>query len=146
LLTVTAAISRWRIGTLADRYGIARFLWPLVLLTVIALGLTALAVQNRADTQVFLFLGAMALIGVAYGGLQNLTLLLALAAARRHEYGAASAVWNVGFDAGMGIGSVLVGAIASGFSFPVALLVAAAISLATLPLAITRNRRANPAT
>jgi MFS family permease len=146
LLTVTAAISRWRIGTLADRYGIARFLWPLVLLTVIALGLTALAVQNRADTRVFLFLGAMALVGVAYGGLQNLTLLLALAAARRHEYGAASAVWNVGFDAGMGIGSVLVGAIASGFSFPVALLVAAAISLTTLPLAITRNRRANPAT
>jgi MFS family permease len=146
LLTVTAAISRWRIGTLADRYGIARFLWPLVLLTVVALGLTALAVQNRADTRVFLFLGAMALVGVAYGGLQNLTLLLALAAARRHEYGAASAVWNVGFDAGMGIGSVLVGAIASGFSFPVALLVAAAISLATLPLAITRNLRANPAT
>ena len=90
----------------------------------------------------FLFLGAMALVGVTYGGLQNLTLLLALAAARRHEYGAASAVWNVGFDAGMGIGAVLVGAIATGFSFPVALLVAAAISLATLPLAITRRRQA----
>ncbi|GAB3031742.1 MFS transporter [Parafrigoribacterium mesophilum] len=141
LLTVTAAVSRWRIGTLADRHGIARFLWPLVLLTVIGLGLTALAVQNRGDTQVFLFLGAMALVGVAYGGLQNLTLLLALAVARRPEYGAASAVWNVGFDAGMGIGSVLVGAIATGFSFPVALLVAAAISLATLPLTITRGRK-----
>jgi MFS family permease len=140
LLTVTAAASRWRVGTLADRYGIARFLWPLVLLTVIGLGLTALAVQNRGDTQVFLFLVAMALVGVAYGGLQNLTLLLALAAARREEYGAASAVWNVGFDAGMGVGAVLVGAIATGFSFPVALVVAAAISLATLPLAITRSR------
>ena len=142
LLTVTAAVSRWRIGTLADRYGIARFLWPLVLLTVIGLGLTALAVQNRGDTQVLLFLSAMALAGVAYGGLQNLTLMLALAAAHRDEYGAASAVWNVGFDSGMGIGAVLVGAIAAGFSFPVALLVAAAISLATLPLALHRRRRA----
>ncbi|MEO6826144.1 MAG: MFS transporter [Microbacteriaceae bacterium] len=142
LLTVTAAVSRWRIGTLADRYGSARFLWPLVLLTVLGLGLTALAVQNHGETQVFLFLTAMALVGIAYGGLQNLTLLLALAVARRHEYSAASAVWNVGFDAGMGIGSVLVGAVATGFSFPVALLVAAAISLATLPLAITRSRKA----
>lgn len=142
LLTVTAAISRWRIGTLADRYGMAPFLWPLVLLTVIGLALTALAVQNPGDTQVFLFLGAMALVGIAYGGLQNLTLLLALAVARRQEYGAASAVWNVGFDAGMGLGSVLVGAIAAGYSFSLALLVAAAISLATLPLALVRVRKA----
>jgi MFS family permease len=140
LLTVTAAVSRWRIGTLADRHGLGRFLWPLVLLTVIGLGLTALAVQDRGNTQVFLFLVAMALVGVAYGGLQNLTLLLALAVARRDEYGAASAVWNVGFDAGMGIGSVLVGAIATAFSFPVALLAAAALSLATLPLATLRRR------
>ncbi len=141
LLTVTAAISRWRIGTLADRHGMAPFLWPLVLLTVIGLALTALAVQNRGDTHVVLFLGAMALVGIAYGGLQNLTLLLALAVARRHEYGAASAVWNVGFDAGMGLGSVLVGAIAAGYTFSLALLVAAAISFATLPLAIMRGRK-----
>lgn len=141
LLTVTAAVSRWRIGSLADRYGIAPFLWPLVLLTVVGLGLTALAVQNRDDTLGFLFLIAMALAGVAYGGLQSLTLLLALAVTRRDEYGAASAVWNVGFDAGMGIGAVVVGAIAAGFSFPVALLVAAGISLATLPLAINHSRK-----
>ncbi len=141
LLTITAAISRWRIGSLADRYGIAPFLWPLVLLTVIGLALTAFAVSNPGDTQVFIFMGAMALVGVAYGGLQNLTLLLALSVARRHEYGTASAVWNVGFDAGMGIGSVLVGGIAAGFSFPVALLAAATISLATFPLAIMRVRR-----
>lgn len=145
LLTVTAAISRWRIGTLADRHGMAPFLLPLVLLTVIGLALTALAVQNPGDTQVFLFLAAMGLVGIAYGGLQNLTLLLALAVARRHEYGAASAVWNVGFDAGMGLGSVLVGAIAAGYSFSLALVVAAVISLATLPLAIIRNRTAAPA-
>ena len=63
--------------------------------------------------------------------------------AKRNEYGSASAVWNVGFDAGMGIGSVLVGGIAAGYSFPVALMVAAAISLATLPLAIVRAKKAH---
>lgn len=141
LLTVTAAISRWRIGSLADRYGLAPFLWPLVLITVIGLALTALAVTNPGDTQVFLFMGAMALVGISYGGLQNLTLLLALSVARRNEYASASAVWNVGFDSGMGLGSVLVGAIAAGYSFPIALLVAAVLSLMTFPLAIMRARK-----
>lgn len=141
LLTVTAAISRWRMGTLADKHGMAPFLWPLVLLTVVGLALTALAVRNPGDTQVLLFIGAMALLGIAYGGLQNLTLLLALAVSRRNEYGTASAVWNVGFDSGMGLGSVLVGALAAGYSFTFALLVAAAISLATLPLALVRSRK-----
>lgn len=144
LLTVMAAISRWRVGTLADRFGMTRFIWPLVSLTVIGLVLTALAVQNPSETSVPLFLIAMTVVGIAYGGLQNLTLLLALAVAQRHEYGSASAVWNVGFDAGMGLGSVLVGAIAAGYSFPLALLVAAAISLATLPLALVRIRNSRP--
>ena len=142
VLTALAAISRWQMGTLADRYGMTRFLWPLVALTVVGLALTAIAVGDPGDTRVVLFLVAMALVGVAYGGLQNLTLLLALSVVGRREYGTASAVWNVGFDAGMAIGAVLVGVLAAGFAFPTALLVAAALSLATLPFAfIGRARR-----
>jgi len=141
LLTVTAAISRWRIGALADRYGTRPFLWPLVLLTAIGLGLAAAAVRDPDATRVFMFLTAMALVGLAYGGLQNLTLLLSLGAVPRHEYGTASAVWNIGFDGGTGLGSVLVGALAAGLSFPTALLVTAGMSLATLPLAVLRSRK-----
>lgn len=63
-------------------------------------------------------------------------------AVRPEQYGTASAAWNIGFDAGTGLGSVLVGAIAAGLSFPAALLVAAAIPLATLPLALLRGRMA----
>ncbi len=140
LFTFATAVSRWRIGAFADRYGTRVFLWPLVLLTVVGLALTALAIQNPNDTSVILFLIALALVGVAYGGIQNLTLLLSLGAVSRKEYGTASAVWNIGFDAGTGIGSVLVGTIAAGLSFPPALLVAAAISFATLPLAFVRGR------
>lgn len=139
--TVAAAVSRWRIGSFADRYGPRAFLWPLVLLTVAGLALTALAVENPGDTTVTLFLIALALVGIGYGGIQNLTLLLSLGAVSRKEYGTASAVWNIGFDAGTGVGSVLVGTIAAGLSFSPALLVAAAISLATLPLAFLLGRR-----
>ena len=139
LLTATAALARWRVGALADRFGTHRFLWPLVLLTVAGLALAALAIRDPAATRVLPFLAAMAVVGIAYGGLQNLTLLLSLSAVRQREYGTASAVWNIGFDAGTGLGSVLVGLLAAGFSFPVALLVAAGLSLATLPLALRRG-------
>ena len=141
LLTITAAISRWGIGGLADRHGTRPFLWPLVLATSVGLILVAFAVSDPAATQVPLFLVAMALSGVAYGGLQNLTLLLSLNAVQRKDYDTASAVWNIGFDAGTGVGSILIGSLAARLTFAPALLVAAAISLATLPLALVRARR-----
>ncbi|WP_343320589.1 MFS transporter (plasmid) [Arthrobacter sp. TMP15] len=142
LLTGTSAISRWGVGALADRRGTKSFLWPLVLLTVAGLVFAALAVKDHDATRVPLFLLAMALVGITYGGLQNLTLLLSLSAVRPAQYGTASAVWNMGFDAGTGVGSVLVGALAAGLSFPTALLVTAGISLATLPLAFVRQHMA----
>lgn len=149
LLTATAALTRWRLGSLADRYGASTFLWPLILSTTIGLVLAAKAVTDPANTHVGLLLLGMTLVGIAYGGLQNLTLLLSLASVRREDYNTASAVWNIGFDSGTGVGSVLVGALAAGLSFPIALLAAAAASLATLPIALLQRRRgssaANPA-
>lgn len=143
-LTATAALSRWRFGALADRYGAKRFLWPLILFTAVGLALAAASVAEPNATRVYLLLLGMTLVGIAYGGLQNLTLLLSLATVRRQSYNTASAVWNIGFDAGTGIGSVLVGSLAAGFSFPVALLAAAAASLATLPVAFLRHLGRGP--
>jgi MFS family permease len=141
LLTLSAAVTRWGIGGLADRHGAKPFLWPLVVLSVVGLILTALAVQNPDATGVLLFLVGLTLVGIAYGGLQNLTLLLSLAAVRREQYGTASAVWNIGFDLGTAVGSVLIGTLAVAFSFPTVVLVAAGISLLTLPLAFLRGPR-----
>lgn len=144
LLTATAALSRWRLGAFADRYGAKRFLWPLILFTAAGLALAAAAVNDPNATRVYLLLLGMTLVGIAYGGLQNLTLLLSLASVHRRSYNTASAVWNIGFDAGTGIGSVLVGSLAAGFSFPVALLAAAAASLLTLPMAFLRHLGRGP--
>lgn len=121
-------------------------MWPLILLTVIGLVLSAWAVMNPSATNALVLIAGMTLVGIAYGGLQNLTLLVALASVRVGNYNTASAVWNVGFDAGTGIGSVLVGSLAAGFSFSVALLAAAGASLITLPVAfILQRHRAGPA-
>src|SRR5699024_5831217 len=125
LLTVTTTISRWRFGALADRHGAHVFLAPLILCTGSGLLLVAFAVRDFNATHLPALLIGMLLVGVAYGGLQNLTLLTSFASVRPAQYNTASAVWNMGFDAGTGIGSVLVGTLAAGVSFPVALVTAA---------------------
>ena len=81
---------------------------------------------------------AMVVLGLCYGGLQNLTLLISFAAVSRRHHNLASAVWNIGFDAGTALGSVAVGVIAGLTSFSAAFLVAGAIAVATLPLALHR--------
>lgn len=138
LMEAMAALLRWRIGDLADRYGAERFVAPFVVLTGLGVGAIAWAVHEQSVP--VLLLGSL-LLGSAYGALQNLTLVMSFAAVTRRHIGLASSIWNVGFDLGSGLGSVLVGAIAVGYGFPTALLVTAAFALLTLPLAFRRGAR-----
>ena len=139
LMGLSAALSRWRIGTYADRFGAQRFLVPLVILTGVGMALVAWSVASSESLRTVTFLVAMLLVGLSYGGLQNLTLLISFAAVSRRHHNLASAVWNVGFDAGTALGSVAVGVIAGLTSFTTAFVVTAAIAVATLPLAVRRR-------
>lgn len=139
VLTATAALSRWRFGALADRHGVRPFLGTLVLLTTAGMITIAWAIRDPIDTRAAALLVGMAMVGSCYGGLQNLTLVAAFQVVPRRDYGVASAVWNMGFDAGTGLGAVVVGMIAAGTSFTHALLVAALLSLLTLPVALWRG-------
>lgn len=140
VLTLAAAVSRWRVGALSDRFGASRFLAPLVLVTIVGMLILAWSVRDANATQAAALVIGAALVGISYGGLQNLTLVLSFQAVSRPHYGSASAVWNIGFDLGTGLGAVLIGMVAAGASFSVALLVGAAFSLLTLPLAAQRLR------
>ena len=146
LMGLAAAVARWRIGVLADRHGAQRFLVPLVPLTCAAMALVAWSVADADSVRVASFLVAMPLVGLCYGGLQNLTLVISFEAVSRRHHNLASAVWNVGFDAGTALGSVAVGVIAQLTSFTTAFLVAAAITAATLPLALRRSVTASDTT
>lgn len=145
IFSTTAALSRWQMGGLADRSGPERFVWPLVVLSAIGMLLIAWSVQDPATTVGIALVAGMAVVGTAYGGLQNLTMLITFAAVSRRHFSQASAVWNIGFDAGTGLGSVVVGLVASGASFSTAMTVVAATCLATLPLAVPRRRTRPPA-
>jgi len=138
VLGLLAALGRWRAGALADRHGAQRFLWPLVVLTASGSGLVALAVRGPEATDPAVFLTAMVVLGLAYGALQNLTLVVAFEVVSRRHHNLGSAVWNVGFDAGTALGSVAVGAIAAAASFATAFTVVAALAAAVLPLALRR--------
>lgn len=141
-LSVTSALTRWRIGAVADRVGSGRLLWPFVVVAVV--GLAAVAWLVRAPVtpaQLVPWVLACALVGAGYGGLQNLTMLRAFEAAGPGSVGAASAVWNAGFDAGTAIGSATVGAVAVASGFGVGMGLTAALCLLTLPLALGALRR-----
>ncbi len=137
LMELVAAIFRWWIGGVADRHGAQRFVAPFVVLTVLGVGAIAWAVDEQSVP--LLLVGALVL-GSAYGALQNLTLVLSFAAVSRRHVGLASSIWNVGYDLGTAIGSMLVGVIATASDFPTALLATAIFALVTLPLAVASRR------
>ncbi|HVH24117.1 MAG TPA: MFS transporter [Pseudonocardia sp.] len=130
LLSLGAAVSRWLAGTLADRTGPRPYLVPLLLLT--SAGMAALAWWVHASPPAWLLLVIVAVIGFGYGALQNLTLVVAFQAVPRERVNQASAAWNIGFDAGTGLGALVTGYLAAGFSFPVAFGVLAAVCATAL--------------
>lgn len=136
LMGLAAALSRWRVGVLADRYGAQRLLAPLVPLTGVGMALVAWSVADPDGVRAPAFLVAMLVLGLCYGGLQNLTLVISFATVSRRHHHLASAVWNVGFDAGTALGSVAVGVVAELTSFSTALLAAGGLAVTTLPLAL----------
>ena len=96
---------------------------------------------HRGGDLVLLLLGA-GFAGIAYGALQNLTLVVAFEQVDPAHIPVASAGWNIGFDGGTATGAVLVGAIATSAGFPAGLLFLAAACVAALILTVPRGWRA----
>jgi len=140
LFGVSTALSRWRVGVRVDRVG-ARVLLPATLtsgiagMLLVALGLATAGSRGAAAVLV----GVLAL-GVAYGAVQNLTLVVALARADEDRSTTVSAVWNASYDTGTAIGALAVGAVAAGIGLPVTYVLVAALLAGVLPLAVRLAR------
>ncbi|MFF7900113.1 MFS transporter [Streptomyces sp. NPDC088817] len=127
--TATAALSRWGFGHVADRRGAAPAIAPLLFagaagLAVIGAG----AAGGSGAAGPVLVVAGMFVVGVAYGGLQNLTLVQAFAAAGERARSSVSVAWNVGFDAGTGLGAFAAGAVVTVSSYTVAYTALAAVT------------------
>jgi len=133
---VVAALCRWGGGVLVDRVGARVLLVPALLAGVAGLVLLALGL----DSDVLVVLGA-AVFGVGYGGTQNTTIVVAMARAGDGGTTTASAVWNASFDAGTGLGALVVGVLAAAFGLGWSYAVLAAAVALVVPLAVRVTRR-----
>lgn len=126
---VGALAGRTVAGELVDRRGLTgRIVGPAALLA--ALGMTLEAVFLGTGADAWLVVGA-ALVGLGFGAVQNDSLTALFAAYGNARYGAASAAWNIAYDAGTGVGAVGLGALADPFGFRAAFGVAAVACAAT---------------
>jgi predicted MFS family arabinose efflux permease len=138
LFGVTGALFRWRAGLLADRLGSSRGLM-LASLAAGALGLL-LTAAGLVGGDGWILVGA-ALFGAGYGGAQNLTLLAAFARAGEGGTASASAVWNLSFDFGTGVGALVLGLVMAGIGLPWTFVVVAASLVAIVPVAVAASGR-----
>lgn len=136
----TGAVARWQAGWMSDRFG-SRILLPMSVLFAIV-GMAGAAVGLLSGSAVLILLGC-AVLGVGYGGVQGLSLMVAFTLAGTGHQTTASAAWNSAFDAGTALGAVLIGALAAtglgtGWSF----VVSAVLIAVLLPTSISVSRRA----
>lgn len=73
-----------------------------------------------------------AVFGVGFGITQSATITLMYSRVPASGYGTVSALWNVAYDAGMGIGAVGFGAVAGLTGYPWAFVLTALLMLAAL--------------
>jgi len=133
---VTATASRWWAGRRGDRHGHAGLLLP-GLLTAAA-GMTILiwvAAPAALIAGTFLF-------GIGFGISQNATFALMIDRAPVQQYGTASALWNLAYDAGYGAGPAVFGVVVGHTGYPVAFALTGMLMLAAL-IPAARDRAAS---
>ena len=127
---LVATVSRWWAGRYGDRHGPAGLLVPGLLAS--AAGVLALAlVASPAAVLV-----GMAVFGAGFGVAQNVTLSLMFNRASTSGYGTVSALWNLAYDAGLGVGAAGFGLLAAQTGYPIAFALTAALVLAAVSPAL----------
>jgi predicted MFS family arabinose efflux permease len=133
----TATLARWWAGRYGDRRGPAALLVPAVLAAGIGvLALVAIASPAAA-------VAGMLLFGAGFGVAQNATLSLMFERVPPSGYGTVSAMWNMAYDAGLGVGAAGFGVVAARTGYPWAFALTATLVLAALLPAwfdLRRNR------
>ena len=129
-----STLTRWWAGRLGDRHGPAVLLVPGVVAA--AAGMAALVLIGQPAA----VLAGMALFGAGFGATQNASMTLMLNRVAPSGYGTVSAIWNLAFDLGIGVGAFGFGVVAAQSGYPAAFAVTAGLVLAALvPLWLDRR-------
>jgi predicted MFS family arabinose efflux permease len=142
---LAVVVGRWSAGMLHDRHRRTLLLLPGMVgavagMALVTAGLWSVGDSPGAGTALLVLLGS-AVFGLGFGAVQNETVTLMLNRAGPAGYGRASAVWNIGFDAGSGAGAVVLGLLIQMTGYGPAFAVTAVALLASVPLAVGGGRR-----
>src|SRR5580692_8505362 len=126
---LTGMAGRWWAG----RLGHARLLPPALVIAAAGMaGLFWLASPIAV-------IAGMGLFGLGFGALQNATFTLMINRMPESGFGAASAIWNLAYDAGYGAGPAAFGVFVGLTGYPIAFAFSALLMIVALPL--TRSPR-----
>ena len=131
----TAIGGRWLAGRYGDRRGPAVLLAPGVL--VAAAGLAALSLTAVPA----LVIAGAAVFGAGFGVTQNASLTIMYDRVPESGYSAVSALWNLAYDGGMGVGAAGFGVLAVRTGYPAAFALTAAVLPVVLAAAARRPRQ-----
>lgn len=139
LFTQTAAstLTRWLAGRHGDRHGSARLVLPGLLLS--ATGVLVIA----PTTNPIAVVTGTALFGAGFGITQNATLAVMYTRVTAASYGTVSALWNLAYDGGMGVGAAGFGIAAGLTGYPWAFALTALLMLTAVAPSI-RDRQVTP--
>lgn len=132
-LSAAVVVGRVGAGAAGDRIGSGRLLVPAVIVSAVGTGGLALGLVSTAPAVVAVL--AAAVYGLGFGVLQNDSLVVMFRRDRSRRHALASAGWNMGYDAGTGVGSMAVGALSQPLGFDGAFIVLAVLGVATVPFA-----------
>ncbi|MFC9788965.1 MFS transporter [Rhodococcus sp. NPDC127528] len=127
-------VGRYGAGLLVDRIGVGRIMAPA--LACCAAGAAMYAAAVAGDGSVALLLAGSILFGAGFGAVQNEALVTLFTSAGPARLGAASAAWNISYDAGTGIGALALGVVAGVAGYPAVFVVGAVGVAAVVPLAL----------
>ena len=130
--------SRILLGRLADRFGRAKVIFPGIVLMAMALGMLPLAYDFP------FFVISASLFGLGFGAAQPATMALLIDRIRPEKRGIATSTYYTGFDGGVSLGSILLGAVSQHLGFAVMWPIAAVCTL--LGLAGLKREKHPPAT
>ncbi|HKE99454.1 MAG TPA: MFS transporter [Actinomycetes bacterium] len=135
----TATAARWWAGRHGDRHGSAGLIIPGVLTS--AAGMAALVLTSSPAAVIV----AMVIFGIGWGFAQNASLALMFERVSPSGYGAVSALWNLAYDAGLGLGAAGFGLVAAQTGYPAAFALTAGVVLLAVVPAWPDRRSAQPA-
>jgi MFS family permease len=135
VLSVLAPLTRWAAGHWDRRLPPRLVLGPSLLVCAAGIGLLAAAGSVAA------VVAGAALFGLGFGVAQTASLLLMLDAVPAGDYDRASALWNLAYDAGLGLGAVVFGLVAGPLGYSAGFALTAVVLLIALPAARPHRRK-----